>query len=205
MRATFRVLYLILIALATPLAAQEVGAPDTRPERAGFWWGVGAGVGWASIECSYCTAGPLRAPMIQLGAGVTLSRSFALGLQLAGGGKHDAYSGPADNTGTFGDVNLSVYWYPLPGGDLWVQGGVARVLWRVTKDPTDSNTYHAIATGLTAGVGYDLPIGRALSITPSIRGVWGGKGDLVNEQTDARSEVEWRTTIVTAGIAIVWH
>lgn len=200
-----RVMLFALTVTALPLAAQEIRPIQRGPERSGFWWGVGAGLGRAEIDCSYCTADAEGYPMLQLSGGVALSKGFAVGVQAAGGAKHDAYNGPSDNTATFGDLNVSVYWYPISDGNLWLQGGVSRVLWRVTKDPVDSNTYHAVANGLTGGIGYDIPLGRRASITPSIRAVWGREGDLINEDTDTSAPVSWKTTLMTAGVSITWH
>ena len=199
-------LFILIATIAVaPLAAQDIQQMDQRPTRSGFWWGVGIGRGRTSIACRYCTAGPETFPMLQLSAGTALGRHFAIGVQAGAGGKHDAYNGPSDNTATFGDANVSAYWYPLSREDLWFQGGVGRVLWRVTKDPVDTNTYHAVANSLTAGVGYDIRLRRGLSITPSIRGIWGRKGSLVDEQTHFTQDVDWQTTIVDAGVSIVWH
>ena len=197
-------LFLFLLAAVAPLRAQDI-RQISNSERHGFWWGIGVGRGKTSISCSYCTADPESFPMLQLSGGIALTRWLAIGAQVGAGAKHNAYNGPSDNTATFGDANLSLYWYPLPAHGLWIQGGAGRVLWRVTKDPVDTNTYHAIATSATAGVGYDIRVGRGRSITPSIRGMWGKKGDLVNEKTESHSAIAWQTTIVDAGVSIVWH
>lgn len=193
---------LLLGAVTAPLMAQDIRAISSGPERAGFWWGLGLGGGKADVKCDICTnVDPETFPMLHVTLGATLSRSLTLGFQFGGGQKSGAFGSPSSTDVGVGDANVSLYWYPMSEGNLWLQGGLAGVFWQA-KD--GSNKVSSIGGGLTLGAGYDFRMGRNMSITPSLRGAWGGKAK-ITDQSGNTADVNWQTNFVEAGVAIVWH
>jgi len=193
---------LLLGAVTAPLMAQDIRAISSGPSRAGFWWGLGLAAAQADAKCDGCpNFDPETFPMLDIRLGATLSPSVLLGLQITGGQKSEAFQTNAGTDVTVGDVNVSAYWYPMSSGNLWLQGGLAGVVWQAKNG---SNTIHATSGGLTLGAGYDLRMGGNMSITPSLRGAWGGKGKLVDQDGNS-ADVNWQTNFLEAGVSIIWH
>lgn len=194
-------LFLFLLAMASPLRAQDI-RPLGGSARHGFWWGVGLGAASATVKCNSCgTIDAETMGMLDLHAGATLSDHVTLGVQLAGGSKKGGFGNSPDVNSAVGDLNVSAYFYPSAAGNLWLQGGVAGVVYRAS---VASNSARGVGGGLVAGVGYDFPLGRSASITPSLRGAFGGKSDLVDENGN-HAAVEWQTSFVELGVSVIWH
>ncbi len=193
---------LLVGAVAAPLAAQDIRAISSGPERSGFWWGLGLGGGRADVKCDICPdVDPETFPMLHVTLGATLSRSLTLGFQFGGGQKSGAFQSLSSTDVAVGDANVSLYWYPMSAGNLWLQGGLAGVFY---QEKDGSTKVSSAGGGLTAGAGYDFRTGRNMSITPSLRGAWGGKGK-VKDQNDNTFDVNFQTNFVEAGVAILWH
>ncbi|HET7041643.1 MAG TPA: hypothetical protein VFI13_06480, partial [Gemmatimonadales bacterium] len=165
--------------------------------------GLGLGVASAKVSCTACGSVDRETfPMFDVRLGGTLSRSVTLGVQVAGGAKDGAFGDPSSVRHTVGDLNVSAYWYPKAEGDLWLQGGISGVVWQGKQGST---TLHSTAGGLTAGIGYDLRVGhRNLSISPSIRGTWGGEAKVI-DQDGNKADLKWKTSFVMLNVAVLWH
>jgi hypothetical protein len=196
------VVALLLSAIAVPLMAQDIHPMSSGPQRAGFWWGFGLGAGQADVKCEGCTdVDPETFPMLHVSLGGTLSQSLTLGVQFGGGQKSGAFGEASSTDVAVGDANVSVYWYPMSAGNLWIQGGLTGVFFEAKNGAAKVS---AVGGGLTAGVGYDLRMGRNMSITPSLRGAWGGKGKLKDQDENTLVD-SWQTNFVEAGVALLWH
>ena len=193
---------LLVGTVAAPLAAQDIRPLSSGPERSGFWWGIGLGAAKVKIKCSGCISFNTETfPMLDLHLGGTLSPHVTLGAQLSGGRKRGAFFSPSDSNTYIGDLNVSAYYYPNASGNLWLQGGLATVVW---EKKAGSVTYHSVGNGLVLGAGYDLRSGRKVSITPSIRGVIGGKAN-AKDQDGNLAAVDFQTTYLHFGVSILWH
>jgi hypothetical protein len=62
-------------------------------------------------------------------------------------------------TMTMGNLSGAAYWYPMSHGGFFVKGGFG---YSVVDDGFMSET----GLGLLGGVGYDVKVGRNLSLTP---------------------------------------
>ena len=194
-------LLLLVLAGAAPLAAQEI-RPLDRPIREGFWWGLGLGVANAKVSCDSCpSVDPELFPMFDVRLGGTVSPHVTVGAQVAGGRKSGAFGDPGSVDHTVGDVNVSAYIYPRAAGDLWIQAGLAAVVW---QGDDGSTRLHSTAAGLTLGIGYDIPLGARSSIAPSLRGVFGGKGKVTDGDGNS-ANLHFETWFVELGAAVVWH
>ena len=193
---------LLLGAVTAPLVAQDIRAISSGAERSGFWWGLGLGAAQADVTCDGCpNVDPETFGMLHISLGATLSKSVTLGVQFGGGQKSGAFGSLSSTDVAVGDANVSAYWYPMSAGNLWLQGGLTGVFWQA-KD--GSSKLSSIGGGLTLGAGYDFRMGRNMSITPSLRGAWGGKGK-VTDENGATFDANWQTNFVEAGVAILWH
>jgi hypothetical protein len=196
------VVALLLSAITAPLMAQDIHAISSGPQRAGFWWGLGLGAAQADVKCPACIdVDPETFPMGDLHLGLTMSPKLTLGLQFTGGQKTNGFLDSPDVDENVGDVNISAYFYPSAAGNLWLQGGIGGVLFR-GKNGSNTDTY--MGAGLVLGAGYDFRFGRNASITPSIRGVFGGKADVKN-QDGAVDATDWQTSFIHAGVSVIWH
>jgi hypothetical protein len=199
-RRTLAVLLLGLVAL--PLAAQDIQPAAGASARDGFWWGLGLGVASATGDCDGCP-GSLETgtfPMLDLHLGTALSPKFALGLQLTGGMASDAIFASPDADETIGDLNVSAYFFPMTDGNLWLQGGIGALVYKVESAGSEFNFTGA---ALTLGAGYDIPVGK-MFITPSLRFVGTGEGDIKDEDDNVQSD-SWKNSFVHFGVAINWR
>lgn len=193
---------LLLGVAAAPLAAQDIRPYSAGPERAGFWWGIGLGAAKADYKCPTCTnVDPDNFPMLDIHLGGTLSPKWTLGFELTGGQKDGAFGNPPAITSTVGDANISAYFYPSAAGNFWLQGGLTGAVY---EEKQASNKVTAAGGGVTAGLGYDFRIGRNMSLTPSIRGVWGSKSD-VKDQDNNTVATDFQLTTIQAGVSLIWH
>lgn len=202
MRSLVRVTLLALLAatLTAPLAAQDIRQISHSP-RSGFWWGLGVGSTRAKIDCATCTSDTDNFPTADLHLGATLSSKLTLGLQITGGQKDGAFSNSSDVTSNVGDVNVSVYLYPMRSGNLWLQGGVGGIVYR---EKLGSNYDQVVGGALVVGAGYDIMIGRHTSITPDVRGVFGSKAD-AKDQDGNTVATDIKLSNVNFGVSIIWH
>src|SRR3989454_2603069 len=87
-----------------------------------------------------------------------------------------AHSDGTGNTETMSNVTASVYLYPQAKSGFFLTGGLGFSNYYVNSTPSFDGT----GWGFTAGAGYDIRVGRDVSLTPVVNYVYGGVGD-VNE------------------------
>lgn len=195
---------LLIGTLTVPLAAQDIRPLSSGPERSGFWWGIGLGAASVKADCDGCASVDNQTfPMLDIRLGGTLSQSLRIGVEVTGGAKKDAFFQNPNVTENVGNVNVSAYFYPSSQGNFWLQGGLAGVVFRAKEGGT-SNTAEAVSGGLIVGAGFDLRFGSHTSITPSLRFVGGGGGDMT-DQDGSVFNTGWKTSYAQASVAIVWH
>jgi hypothetical protein len=167
--------------------------------RDGFWIGFGVGYGSANVSCDNCTSGPRTGGATAfLKLGGTPSRTMLLGAAING---WSHASGGA--TETMGNVTASVQYYPAPTSGLFLTGGVGFSNYRVDTSPS----VDASGWGFSAGVGYDIRVGRNVSLTPVVNLVFGGL-----EEFDAPDSVGgitrvtgWRQSVIDFGLGVTFH
>jgi len=131
------------ILLASSASAQQAQT------RQGFW--IGGGLGYGSLGCDGCDR--VGAPSGYFKLGGTLRQNILLGVETNGWTKSEL-----GNRLTMGNVSGAVYWYPMTNGMFVKAGAGYSVL--------DSGIASTSGFGLLGGVGYDVRVGRNLSITP---------------------------------------
>src|SRR6266702_8686454 len=146
-----------------------VTAPTARAQypqrREGFWIGFGLGYGSANVTCDTCVSGPRTGGVTAfLKLGGTPSRNLLIGGAI-NGWSHT--SGGA--TETIGNVTASLYYYPVAASGLFLSGGLGFSTYNVNTSPSITGT----GWGFTACVGYDVRVGRNVSLSPVANFVYG--------------------------------
>ncbi len=172
---------------------REVSDDAGKSRRQGFWLSLGLGVGQESFDArdglgwSDGTTGGVGA--IKLGG--TVSRSLLLGVEAQAWAKEFNYAG---YDRALGSVMGIAQWYPAPRSDFWLRGGLGWAVDQLDEHPssnvTISTTKHG--TAWAVGLGYDVPVGRKISLTPNL--------DFVGQHYDTHSE-----RIVTLGLGVTFH
>jgi hypothetical protein len=73
---------------------------------------------------------------------------------------------------TMGNFSGAAYWYPMVTSGLFIKGGVGYSTLRLDDDTVGDASDSGF--GLLAGLGYDVRVGRSLSITPVANWFRGG-------------------------------
>jgi hypothetical protein len=177
-----------LVVLGFLAAACPTEAAAQRPHRSGFWIESGAGTGAIRIGCSTC-AEPIVAygESSYLRAGGALSSRVLLGIEVFA--LLDRTFGIADGDSSLTVENVSiapvVLWYPWSGG-VFLKGGVGLAHGEViVPGPDDDRTVLASNTGsgVTFGVGFDMPIFKWLAITANLGVYYTALGDVTVAET----------------------
>lgn len=168
---------LLLLALAvTPLAAQ-------RPLRSGFWAEAGGGGGNIHLGCATCAEPTVkygRSAYLRLGGGI--SRRVLWGVEFFGL-LDERFR--ADETGqpiTFENAAISpvVLWFPWSSG-VFFKGGMGLTNATVQTPALDGSPPIVVSgtgTGLTFGIGLDVPVHKWFSITANFGMYYSAVGDV---------------------------
>ena len=148
------------LALAAITACLVGGALAQQPRqpllRHGFWFS--GGLGYGSLGCQDCS-GRTGAVSGNISLGGTLSQKLLLGVSTNGWTKSESGSSL-----TVASVTAAVRFYPSTTGGFFLTGGLGFG----TVSAGISGFGSASQTGGAAllGLGYDIPIGRSVSLTP---------------------------------------
>ena len=170
-------------------------------ERQGFWIALGFGYGWADASCSLCDEADGE------GASTGLLRlGWALNQKVLLGGEFDFWwKERSEDTLFLYDAVLTVTFYPRETSGFFVRGGIggsgADTGARIGN--TTVTTELGSGLGLLAGAGYDIRVGRKISITPALT-YWTGRSmDLRFENTTLTEE--WHHNVVDITVAVTFH
>ena len=156
-------LLLVTAAAAAPAAAQH---PQTRT---GFWISGGPSLGSLDLACDGCETDRETGLTLLLAMGGTVGPRLLVGGELEGWGKEIE---GVDLT--VGHVSGVVYWYPGATSGFFVKGGAGVAVYSVDAGPLGDEEDSGL--GLHAGLGYDVRVGRNLSITPAAGLFWADLG-----------------------------
>jgi len=180
------------------LLASSAGAAQYPQTRQGFWIGLGGGWGDAVLSCSpNCTftqaaKGGAATGWLKLGG--TLRRDVLLGVELNAWVKNVSGS-----TESVGNASAAVYYYLVPDGGLFVKGGVGYATFR----PSSGSTTSGSGFGLVAGAGYDVRIGRNVSLTPVGNFFFGDDGHVTGGGLPVPQAV--KHSVIELAVGITFH
>jgi hypothetical protein len=179
----------LLLAASTPLSAQKAA------ERHGIWVGAGLGVGSAKLSCEICrldrtggTAGYLR-------AGATVSKAILVGLEATGW-----YKSKDDIDQLLGSLQAVVLLYPKPASGFYLKSGLG-ISQFSAKDNQDEVSSQALS--MQFGVGYEVAMGRGLSIVPYANFLGSTGGDV--RFNDTVSGLSANTSLLQVGVGLTLH
>ncbi len=193
MRHMVRLLVAAGVLASSGGSALQAQHPQTRQ---GFWIGFGGGYGSAGVSCDGCGNTDREGSasgFLKLGG--TLSPSVLLGAEVNGWSKSE--SGVTVN---LGNVSAAVYLYPVKTSGFFVKGGAGLSVHRTTGG---GNTLDGTGWGLIGGLGYDIRVGRNISLTPVANYYFGQPGDLKINGTTAVTG--WTQNVLDIGLGITFH
>jgi hypothetical protein len=190
----------MVLVLALALGAAGRAAAQGAQAREGFWIGFGFGYGSAEVSCDGCGASDRQGGAAMfLAMGGTVSEKLLLGGELNGWGK---WGSAVDNGGLIlGNTSFVAYYFPGATSGFFVKGGVGLASY-VSIDSSGTTTSGNGFGGLV-GVGYDIPVGRAVSLTPVASFRFGSIGTISNDE--ASFPVGLDQNVVDVGLGITWH
>lgn len=198
MRARHEVtLMVLLLAAGSPLAAQRPGTDEPGP-RHGFWVATGLGAGREAEQCDGCAAsGRQTGTVVHLAAGTTLTPDLRIGVDLT------AWSRTLQGAGDQYDGTLTaVVLYSPPGtGGLRLKLGAG--LSGMAVEPASFVPASGFGIGGLAGVAYELPLGRRVTIAPEITWFAGRPGDL--KQGGTTTVTGTRFDVIAVGMDVTFH
>lgn len=177
--------------------AAWAGHPQTRQ---GFWIGFGFGYGSAGVDCDGCDTGDREGSFtgfVKLGG--TLNERVLLGVE------GNAWIKEEDGgTLTLGSFSGTLTFYPSPSSGFFLKGGVGvSYLDTEFREGSFSVSLDKTGWGVLAGIGYDLRVGRNISLTPCVNYTYGKPGDVTFESEAIFGG--WSQNVVSFEIGITFH
>lgn len=172
---------LVSLATLTWLAAASVSAqsPQSPQMRQGFWIGFGFGGGSAGLSCNTSFDPNCANQSRETGFAGYLKMGGTLTPKLLLGGESTGWTKSESGT-TFRLATLAAaaYFYPAPATGFFVKGGPGFSVYSAS-DSTDKES--GTGFGFILGAGYDIRVGRNISITPGANFLWGSIGDVKSD------------------------
>jgi hypothetical protein len=172
-----RALLLICPTLLTAavLSAQE--QTTSKHLREGFWFQGGLGGGSMTLSCDIqeieCDGDAEIGGVVRIALGGRISPVFHLG------GSVDAWGKSEDDvTVVYGATSLLAMIYPVPNSGFWLDFGPGV---SVYQEDSPVGDVEVTSFSVIVGLGYDIRVGRMLSITPLANTLLSIAGDVVFE------------------------
>lgn len=146
------------------LLVATAGADAQRPQvRRGFWLATSGGVGHTSSDCDQCAGGEREAgSYLSVAMGGTVGRNVLVGAEL-----NSWYLALAEGDESLIGAFTVVQWYPWNQLGMHLRTGVgwsyARSGYRIEAG---SGKADKLGLGLRFGAGWDIRIGRMVSLSP---------------------------------------
>jgi hypothetical protein len=201
------VMLIVLIASSAPVWAEP---PQTRR---GFWLSVGAGFGSAQVDCDQCSAGSRVGSFsgtFRLGG--TLGQHWLLGWEGSGWLKNNATDWLptyADADRTLGHSSIVALYYPVASSGFFLKAGAGVSYSGLSYgDCVDGTCYvqgeaSGVGLGFTAGLGYDVRVGRNTSLTPEVTLALGLPRDLTEGGRSVATG--WSFNVVAINLCLTFH
>ena len=179
----------LLFMSTSPLAAQRVA------ERHGLWAGAGIGLGSARLSCEVCRTGRTGGTAGYLRAGATVTKAILVGLEATGW-----YKSQNDIDQLLGSLQAVVLLYPRPASGFYLKTGLG-ISQFSAKDNTDKVSSQALSAQI--GLGYEVAMGRGLSIVPYANFLGSTGGDV--RFNDTVSGLSANTSLLQFGVGVTLH
>ena len=187
----------LLLGLATAAPAQH---PQVRD---GFWVGFGVGFGEAGVSCNSCvSASDGSGVSIYFKIGGTLSHKVLLGGEINALSTSSSLGIPSSGNPetVLGNLSAAVYYYPAVSAGFFLKGGAG---FSSITESGGALTLDGTGWGLLAGVGYDLRVGRNVSLTPVMNFYFGDPGNLTSGNATVITGTSQR--VFDIGLGVTFH
>ena len=183
-----------LVASLFVLSASGLQAQRAASHR-GVWLGGGIGMGSARLSCTVCRSGRDGGGSGYLRIGATVTP------QLLIGGEALAWYHSAGNLSfLLGSVQAVVFLYPMPTSGFYIKTGFGLAQYSA-KDPNNKISSQALAGQV--GVGYELAVGRGMSIVPYANFLGTTGADV--RFNDTVSGLGAKTSLIQVGVGLTLH
>ncbi len=192
------VLLVLVFAGAAVVAAQ--GKPQTRE---GFWIGFGIGGANGSGDCDGCDLESTTGGSGYLKLGGRLGAQWLLGGEIntwIGSPNDKSIDVPIDVT--VGYVTASAYFYPTVTSGFFLKGGVGYYTLNGTYQQGGPDVSSS-APALMLGAGYDIRVGKMISIVPTLTYAMSGNSDIDVEGFGSASG--FHTNIIALQVGVTFH
>src|SRR6266513_1213053 len=107
------------------------------------------------------------------------------------------------DSSSVGGITASVYLYPATRSGFFVTGGLGLSTYHANTFPSSDGT----GLGLTAGAGYDIRVGRDVSLTPVVNLVYGARGDFDVPASGGGLATArgWKQHVIDFGLGVTFH
>lgn len=197
-----RLRMLSMLAIAATLVAAPSAWAGHPQERHGFWIGFGGGYGSASAsaDCDGCGGDREGSVSAFLKLGGTLNEHVLLGVESNAWIKDEG-----DNTTlTLGALTGTVTVYPQATGGSFLKGGLGTSY--VSSDFQEGSLSASVSKwgwAFLVGAGYDIRVGRNISLTPCVNYFYGKPGDISLEGVTALPG--FKQDVVSFELGITFH
>jgi outer membrane protein with beta-barrel domain len=193
-----------LVVAAAVLAACLTPSLALAQRHSGAWISGGGGVGWATVHCdANCEDEDANAALVLfIDGGIALSEKLLIGAEFNSWSKN-IETGTTDRSLRLNGLLATVLFYPSDTSGIFVKGGFGISYANISGTTAFVNPDLGAGTGITYGVGYDIPIGRSVYLTPAVGLQHGFLGDAV-EIVGVPAVRGWRHDIFqfTVGLTI---
>lgn len=192
MKAVARVITLIAALAVIGAGSAAAQHPQTRQ---GFWIAFGLGFGSADLTCDGCTFDRETGGVGHIRLGGTLNQKLLLG------GDITAWTKDIEGvTFTVGNVSFIAQYYPTEMGGLFLKGGAGFSSIQFSEGGQEAS---GESFGLSAGAGYDIRVGRNISITPLVDIMFGGSRDIQYQGATVIPGLSYNA--VNVGVGVTFH
>lgn len=185
----------LTLVAALALCAAQMGTAQRPQTRQGFWIAFGLGWGSADLSCDGCTDPREGGGVGHVRLGGTLNQKLLLG--------GDVTAWTKDENGvrlSMGNVSFIGQYYPMEQGGLFLKGGAgfSSIMLESAGQSASGESF-----GLSAGVGYDIRVGRNISITPVADFLFGGSRDIQYQGATVAPGVG--SNVFSVGLGVTFH
>ena len=174
-----------LVGTLAALCMAVAPAAAQAPQRDGFWLGVGGGAG-SAIRCEECAGeARMRGGVVTIEAGWAPSERLLYGVDVTYWGKSFARAG-TEQTLELYNFSFTALLFPSERAGFFLKGGVGFAYADTEfRDDAGTSTLSDSGFGAIAGMGYDIPLGRRIAVTPAVSYMFGVTADSIKHDVFA--------------------
>ncbi|HWA56704.1 MAG TPA: outer membrane beta-barrel protein [Gemmatimonadales bacterium] len=183
------------LATALLLLPPATASAQRAAEHHGVWVGAGVGLGSAKLSCNVCRPDRTGGTAAYLRAGATITQSVLVGLEATGW-----YRSKDDIDQLLGSLQAVVLLYPRKASGFYLKTGLG-ISQFSAKDNQDEVSSQALS--MQFGLGYEVAMGRNMSIVPYANFLGSTGADVRFNNTVAGLSAN--TSLLQFGVGLTLH